>query len=355
MHATCLHCTKPLGANEVLETLPIGRRIAFDAAQGRLWVVCRHCARWNLVPFDTRLESIDAAERLFRDTRTRYSTDNIGLARVPEGLELVRIGPALRPEFAAWRYGESYRRRRRKAIIGTTVATGGVISLVGAFGAGFATAGAGAGAFALASFMMQLGERLTKRGLRITIPSTENHSVARIGPDHWPFTTMVWRNDDIELDVVESATFHAHRVHTYRGDRLRTVGRRVVAAINMYAGSTKQLTAAADILAAHCGDLRPFLQDVATGTIGAGRGTRYPGLDAPQHWREYPGPYLKLAELPPAQLLALEMWLSEDLERTWLEGELKLLEREWREADRLAAITDGLALEGAGVESSTRR
>ena len=118
MVATCLHCSKSLGGNDVLETLPIGRRIAFDAAQGRLWVVCRHCARWNLVPFDTRLETIDAAERLFRDTRTRYSTDNIGLARVPEGLELVRIGAALRPEFAAWRYGDSFGRRRRRAVLG---------------------------------------------------------------------------------------------------------------------------------------------------------------------------------------------------------------------------------------------
>jgi hypothetical protein len=68
-------------------------------------VVCRHCAKWNLVPFESRLESIDACERLFRDTPTRYSTDNIGLARVKEGLEL-RIGPAMRPEFAGWRYGE---------------------------------------------------------------------------------------------------------------------------------------------------------------------------------------------------------------------------------------------------------
>ena len=97
MYSTCLFCTKDLGTNEVIETLPIGRRLAFDAAQGRLWVVCRHCAKWNLVPFDSRLESIDACERLFRDTPTRYSTDNIGLARVKEGLELVRIGPAIRP------------------------------------------------------------------------------------------------------------------------------------------------------------------------------------------------------------------------------------------------------------------
>ena len=85
VYPTCLYCTKDLGANEVLETLPIGRRIAFDAAQGRLWVVCRSCEKWNLVPFDTRLETIDACERLFCDARLRFSTDNIGIARLREG------------------------------------------------------------------------------------------------------------------------------------------------------------------------------------------------------------------------------------------------------------------------------
>lgn len=143
MFSTCLHCTKDLGKNEIIETLPIGRRLAFDAAQGRLWVVCRHCAKWNLVPFDTRLESIDVCERLYRDTRTRYATDNIGLARVKEGLELVRIGQPLRPEFASWRYGDSFgKRRRRNLVIGGATIVGGiaVISGAGALGVGFGMA-----------------------------------------------------------------------------------------------------------------------------------------------------------------------------------------------------------------------
>ena len=108
MYSTCLHCTRDLGRNDMVETLPIGRRLAFDADKGRLWVVCASCGKWNLVPFDTRLESIDACERLFRDTRTRYSTDNIGMAKVGDGLTLVRVGKALRPEFASWRYGSSH-------------------------------------------------------------------------------------------------------------------------------------------------------------------------------------------------------------------------------------------------------
>ena len=95
--------------------MPVGRRLAFDVRQGRLWVVCRSCVKWNLVPFETRLEVIDACERIFRATHTRFSTDNIGLAVVADELELVRIGPALRPEFAAWRYGKDLLRRRMPA------------------------------------------------------------------------------------------------------------------------------------------------------------------------------------------------------------------------------------------------
>src|SRR4051812_4859661 len=105
MYSTCLFCNTTLGTNEVIEHFPVGRRIAYDEKTGRLWVVCRKCERWNLSPLETRWEAIDEAERTFREIKLRVSTDNIGLAQVNEGLELVRIGKPLRPEFAAWRYG----------------------------------------------------------------------------------------------------------------------------------------------------------------------------------------------------------------------------------------------------------
>src|ERR1700722_17700311 len=116
MHSTCLFCHSALGANEVIEHFPVGRRLAFDAAKGRLWVVCRKCERWNLTPIEERWEAIEECERLFRDTKLRVSTDNIGLGRVREGLELVRIGSPRRPEMAAWRYGDQFGRRQRRYI-----------------------------------------------------------------------------------------------------------------------------------------------------------------------------------------------------------------------------------------------
>src|SRR5579862_5138045 len=143
MYATCLFCNKPLGANEALETFPVGKRLAFDAAKGRLWVVCPHCERWNLSPLEERWEAIESAERQFRDTRRRVSTDNIGLAKLRDGTTLVRIGQPLRPEFAAWRYGDQFGRRRRRQVL----IAGAGITAVGTLVAGGIAAGMAFGGF----------------------------------------------------------------------------------------------------------------------------------------------------------------------------------------------------------------
>src|SRR5689334_16625155 len=143
MYSTCLFCQSALGKNEAIEHFPVGRRLAFDAAKGRLWVVCRKCERWNLTPLEERWEAIEECERAFAGTKLRVSTDEIGLAKLREGLELVRIGEPQRPEMAAWRYGDQFgRRRRRKYLIAggvvvvaaTVVVAGPVFGLVGAGG-----------------------------------------------------------------------------------------------------------------------------------------------------------------------------------------------------------------------------
>src|SRR5262245_55136348 len=132
MYTHCIFCKAQLGSNEVIERFPIGRRLAFDAAQGRLWVVCKSCSRWNLTPIEERWEAIEACERIYRDTRTRLATEHIGLARVSEGTDLVRIGNPQRPEFAAWRYGAALRKRRTKqyATMGATITLGFGLALV---------------------------------------------------------------------------------------------------------------------------------------------------------------------------------------------------------------------------------
>lgn len=52
----------------------------------------------------------------------------------------------------------------------------------------------------------------------------------------------------------------------------------------------------------------------------------------------------RMDKLAPALRLALEMVSHEDTERRALEGELRLLEDAWREAEEIAAIADDLFL-----------
>jgi len=63
----------------------------------------------------------------------------------------------------------------------------------------------------------------------------------------------------------------------------------------------------------------------------------------------------RFSYLPPALLLALEMLAHEDTERAALAGELKLLEREWKAAEELAKIADGLAVSDEVNQEIKRR
>ena len=129
VYRTCIFCHKHFGSNRVVEAFPVWRRLAFDAAKGRLWVVCGKCRCWNLTPLEERWEAVEECERLYRGTRMRASTGNIGIARHAEGLELVRTGKPQRPEFAAWRYGDHLNERRRHAIVTTVAAVGGGLAM----------------------------------------------------------------------------------------------------------------------------------------------------------------------------------------------------------------------------------
>ena len=57
--------------------------------------------------------------------------------------------------------------------------------------------------------------------------------------------------------------------------------------------------------------------------------------------------------MPAPTKLALEMALHEEQERRALEGELWLLERAWKDAEEIAAISDDLLLP-EGVEDFVR-
>ncbi len=352
MYSTCLFCNGDLGRNDLIETLPIGRRLAFDPAGGRLWVICRRCAKWNLVPFDTRLETIDTCERLFRHTRTRFSTDNIGLARLADGVELVRIGPALRPEFASWRYGAQYRRRRRQAIALGSVGVGAVAVGAGMLGAAGMSVGA-FGVFIAQGLARGWGAGLDRKARFMTTDPLDGEPL-RINRAMSQRAVLTWDEGEPTLEVpIPNSDATDARVARWQGDAVRTVGRRVTGGINLLLGKTADLNAAVELLASEQGDLTRWTQGRALLQRRDGDhviskkeadNDAWIGRNVPAHWTNYRHAFLRLEKLQSAERLAVELWLNEDIERTWLTGELGLVEGDWGEAERLARIADNLAV-----------
>jgi hypothetical protein len=312
MYSTCLFCNQSLGANEVVEAFPVGRRLAFDQKRGRLWVVCRRCEKWNLTPLEERWEAMETCERLFRDTPRRVSTDNIGLAKLSEGLELVRIGEPQRPEFASWRYGDQFGRRYRRWMTGI-VAGGAVYG--GAVSAG--VAGIAAGSVLLTFWVLLHSGRDIVRDRRV---------IARISDDSGAIH-LVRAGDAVESSIVPGDERYSWALRLrvglrdwellLKGDQARRVAAKVVPHINKLGGSQKEVAETVKHIQ-ECGGPEAYLGWVA----------RY-------HWTKF---FMR------RQWLGVEMAVNEENERVALEGELALLELAWKEAEEIAAIADKLAL-----------
>jgi hypothetical protein len=343
MYSTCLFCHADLGSNESIESFPIGRRLAFDAAQGRLWVVCRKCERWNLTPLEERWEAVEQCERLFTQTRLRVSTDNIGLSRLPEGLELVRIGRPQRPEMAAWRYGDQFgRRRRRYLLISGAI---GVVA-VGLIGAGPMTgiiAGGGFGTFQLLNAIQHgLRERMVRA--RIAVPGEAHPAILR-GKD-MKRIVLSTANDELALrfeyntGILGSTGRNSWTNQvTLKGDAALRAAATILPSINVKGANKQQVGDAVRILERTPDAHRLFVNAAIDGT--------YPGLSQDEHHlkalaRTRRGSDILLDRIPRTVALALEMAAHEDIERRSMEGELAMLETAWREAEEIAAIADSL-------------
>ena len=315
-----MFCHKPLGANEVIETFPVGRRLAFDATRGRLWVICLKCERWNLSPLEERWEAVEDCERIFRGTRVRVSTENIGLARHPEGLTLVRIGEPLRPEFAAWRYGDQFGRRRRRALVyGATgvVVVGGIVT--GSMAAGIA----GATAFQFGNF---INIALNSRTLVRLRP--QEGGVIKLKKQDLLLTRLLPDADEPGFKV---QIRKGRKKHWYFRSEARSFTGAILPRLNAM-GGTKETVRHAVHQIENAGHPERFLSNAAA-------------EDRFRDWKGVPG-YIR--KMPKPTKLALEMALHEEQERRALEGELWRLERAWKEAEEIAEISDNLFLpEGA--------
>jgi hypothetical protein len=337
MYSTCLFCHTQLGANEAVEHFPIGRRLAFDAAKGRLWVVCRKCERWNLTPIEERWEAIEECERSYRGTKLRVSTDHIGLARLDEGLELVRIGQPQKPEFAAWRYGDQFGRRRRKRIIqGAAIATGvATVPFVGV-ALGLSLGGVTGLIFNFANVSLtQYAQRRTvarvhdSEGNLLRVRAFDATGTALLEPT----AAKSWglRLKHVPVGALTSFAYKTNQDHTdFRGDDAMRVAAQLLPRLNATGASSRQIR-----------DAVTFATEHETPSITFERTARLAATK--QTWREY-GQGAVLGLVPTEVRLALEMASHEESERRALEGELYLLEDAWKEAEEIAAISDDLFL-----------
>jgi hypothetical protein len=339
MYSTCLYCNNALGSNEVVETFPVGRRLAFDQAKGRLWVVCRKCEKWNLSPLEERWEAIETCERLFHDARKRVSTDNIGLARLNEGLELVRIGEPMRPEFAAWRYGDQFGRRRTKAIV---LGVGAA-----AVGGGILIAGSVAGVMSGGGYAMWQGVSalvdVARKKRRLAIVTAPNGQKLTVRGEHAEKTRIVLGDPHAEgwsLDL-----HHKEGRIRLEGEHARRATALIMPKVNAGGASRDKVQTAVQRIESS-GDPQRFLQWMAL--------SPHPASPQPTSWswagnKKNANPS-GLSKLPLETRLAVEMAVNEENERRALEGELALLELEWKEAEEIAGIADRLGNESVDEE-----
>jgi hypothetical protein len=309
-------------------------------------VVCRKCERWNLSPLEERWEAIEECERAFRGTRLRVSTDQIGLARLKEGLELVRIGEPQRPEMAAWRYGDQFGRRRRKQYMigGGVLVAAGVVLVAGPM-LGLVSAGA----FSPLTNLVSTGAQLYRRRQIISVPSPGGE-LLRTRLSDIDRVRLELRDDELALSfpVVARNTgpwWHPARdrvTRTLTGeDAVRAAGA-LLPRVNHGGGSAAQIQNAVGIVE----ELRsPEELFKRVAREQATRGARSIGN---------PRRKAALKRVPVATRLALEMAAHEESERRALEGELHVLEEAWRQADEIAAIADDMFLPASMDEDLAR-
>ena len=345
MYSTCLFCHGSLGRNECIEPFAVGRRLAFDAKKGRLWVICPGCTRWNLTPLEERWEAIEECERRFRDTHVRISTAQVGMAKLRDGLELVRIGEPLRPEFAAWRYGaQIQRRRRRMRVAGGVGIAAAAVSLpavapvlaAGGAAASFLTVLVGGGAITayLANTFFSPPWALMYETMKNDLLSERIATQVAIGRRVLNIRYKHLRDAELEgrgrSELPALRVTHDFGEHVFEGEHALGTAGKLLTRANWRGGTPAEVDTAVQRID-RAGDAGQLLASTAI------LAQKLRGRRLMAGWRE-----MDMMNVSYSERLALEMAVHEESERRAFEGELQALETAWREAEEIAAIADGI-------------
>jgi len=322
MFSSCAFCNAAFDGDGGPSGLGVGRRIAFDEWKGRLWVVCPRCSRWNLTPFDDRLERIEAVARAASQGRIAASTQQVALIRW-ERYDLVRVGKPPRVELATWRYGERLRNRQRermKVVVPLTVA---------AIGLGIAANVAAGGGFGVVVWNVhRLADRfyvwlVGSRKVQLIEPPICAHcgTLMQLRARHVQYARIV-PDRHAEMAVLLSCPKCRQEGAQLTGTDAIQVLRQGLTYMNLDKGGRRRAEDAAREVD-QVGGADQLVRDIAR--------------------RELP-----LRSLRAERGLALEMAVDE-------RAEVEELERQWKEAEEIADIADGTLGTSTEIENELRR
>ena len=285
-------------------------------------MVCPRCSRWNLTPFDDRLERIEAVARAASQGRIAASTQQVALIRWKR-YDLVRVGKPPRVELATWRYGERLRNRQRermKVVVPLTVA---------AIGLGIAANVAAGGGFGVVVWNVhRLADRfyvwlVGGRKVQLVEPPICAHcgTLMQLRARHVQYARIV-PDRHAEMAVVLSCPKCRQEGAQLTGTDAIQVLRQGLTYMNLDKGGRRRAEDAAREVD-QVGGADQLVRDIAR--------------------RELP-----LRSLRAERGLALEMAVDE-------RAEVEELERQWKEAEEIADIADGTLGTSTEIENELRR
>jgi hypothetical protein len=343
VYTTCLRCDRSLGANTEIPHLRVGRRIAFDTKRGRLWVICPHCDQWNLTPIEERWEALEECEQLATQAEARGSGTRVALAQTESGLELLRVGDMGKADIANWRYGRRIGARNAGHLWWLMPIEAVAIS------AGIA--------------MWRATHRVEVTLWIATVLGLLLFFLWRKPPRLWTRfddgtgrsrLLWFWQRQLTYIERTSGDSRPALVLPRWRGD-LRLTGDHAVTAL----ASLLPRINGADCVGV---DLNAALDTVTSAEKGArkqplklGRGARRRMREKHQTiptWREQRPwelvalrmPTAWLASARPEDRLALEMAVTEEVERRQLAERSEVLAEAWQEEEEVGAISDDLLL-----------
>jgi len=322
MFTSCAFCSGALGGDGGPSGLGVGRRFSYDGWKSRAWVICQRCNRWNLTPFDERLDTIAALDRMAASGRVAATSDQVALIRAGP-YDVVRIGKPPRVEMATWRYGERIKARERekaKVVVPIAIAVVGVSIAINAVAGG-----------SMGGFMWQIPQMASgiytwtvgNRKIAIEPPICARCGRVMVLRSRHVTDARLQRTTQADLALLVICRSCKGEGALLQGADAETALRSGLTYVNLrQSWKLKKKAAEAARQVDAYGGPESFL--------------------VRQAQRE-----VKVSTYKGAEALALEMAMDE-------QAELRELERQWHEAEEVAEIADGLLVDPA-VEDALRR